>query len=315
MLTLGIDIGGSSIKAVALRDGAVLALAQSPSYGRADAGAIRENLHSVALALDAQIRPDNAMFSVDAVGLCVPGVVEAHSGCVVRSVNLPGLVGIELVLLIRSALGSVFRSASPTDHLPITLTTDATAAAVDLADRPSAGGEPITGRLAAISIGTGVGLGVVDAGIPLRVDGASAGHLGQIDVGVTLDDGTIPAGPDGGRGSLEAYCSAPALQERFGNDYLAAVATLSADDPCLRALARAIRIVHAIYRPQVVALAGGIALALRPCADVLRTMVDTELTRVADPAWALVMPERIDHAARGAALIAAAALAPNSSLA
>jgi len=53
---------------------------------------------------------------------------------------------------------------------------------------------------------------------------------------------------------------------------------------------------------------------MRPCVSVLGTMVADRLTAVADPAWHLVAADRIDHAARGGARLAAAGLAAGSSM-
>ncbi|MBV9490447.1 MAG: MFS transporter, partial [Verrucomicrobia bacterium] len=63
-----------------------------------------------------------------------------------------------------------------------------------------------------LALGTGVGAAVLDDGVPLRVDGDSPGHLGQIDV--SLDD-RAPIGPDGGAGSLEGYLGVPAIRREL----------------------------------------------------------------------------------------------------
>ncbi len=57
-----------------------------------------------------------------------------------------------------------------------------------------------------ISLGSGVGMSVLDDGVPLAVDENSPGHLGQINVSL---DSNPPIGPDGGAGGLEAYIGAP----------------------------------------------------------------------------------------------------------
>src|SRR5437870_395303 len=63
-------------------------------------------------------------------------------------------------------------------------------------------------------------------------------------------------GPDGGGGSLEGYLGLPAMRKKYGEQVAAAVNKFKGDEPELKALARAIRIAHAIYCPQHIVLAG-----------------------------------------------------------
>ncbi len=283
MITLGVDIGGSSVKAALLRDGATFALARSAMYERPGperiAAALRE-------AVDALGLPPNE--PPEAVGLCAPGVREPGSTVVLASLNLPGLVGADLRVLAARALGVAPGS------LGLTVTTDAHAAAIDV--QRSRG---ITGRLLAISLGTGVGVCVLDDGQPLRVTGDGPGHFGQIDVSLGDD---APRGPDGARGTLEAYIGLPALAGRLGTDAIAG--SLTPDDPAVRALIRAVRIGHAIYRPDEVCLLGGVGIALRPLLPDLRERIRDGLTSLARPGWRLSAGDDLHHAARGASRLA-----------
>lgn len=292
---LGIDIGGSSIKLALVRDDQAPPLtAQSRRYARPDADAL------AGVLAEALAPWTEALGSVQAAGLCAPGVVDAR-GVVVASVNMPALAGVSLVDLAR-------RAAPPLHAAPFTLLTDALAAATELWHaRPRPRVEPQRPhRLLAVSLGTGVGACVLDDAAPVRVTGVSSGHLGQIDV--TLGDaGAVPPlGPDGGRGSLEAYIGLPALEARPGG----AAAWLSApsvNDPPLRALIRALRIGHAIYRPDTIALLGGVGIALGQAGlgPALRERVANELTALARPAWRLEFGSTPFHAALGAARLAA----------
>jgi predicted NBD/HSP70 family sugar kinase len=224
------------------------------------------------------------------IGLCLPGIFDHAAGSLSRSVNLPQLVGIparELVAALPAA--------------PVHVVTDAHAAAAD-----AWAAFNCRGRLLAISLGTGVGACVLDEAIPeaipLRVSGTSSGHFGQIDV--SLPDQPVPIGPDGGRGGLEAYIGAGALRGTYGADPAAAWAAAPLTDAPWRALARALRIAHAIYRPETVALLGGFGLAIAPRLDELRALVSTELTSLAKPDWRLVGALHTHHAAVGAARLA-----------
>ncbi|GIK20567.1 MAG: ROK family protein [Leptolyngbya sp. PLA2] len=286
MIALGLDVGGSSVKAALRRDGSTIALARSAAYERPDAERIAAALREAVDALG--LPPDE---SPEAVGMCVPGVRDPGSTVVRAALNLPGLVGADLRNLAARSLGVV------PDSLRLTVTTDAHAAAIDV--QRSRG---IAGRLLAISLGTGVGACVLDDGRPLRLTGEGPGHLGQIDV--TLDDAP-PQGPDGALGTLEAYVGLPALARRLGQQPEKIAASLTENDPAVRALARAIRIAHAIYRPDEVCLLGGVGIALRPVFAALRQRIDTGLTTLARAPWRLSAGDDLHHAARGAARLAA----------
>ena len=152
-------------------------------------------------------------------------------------------------------------------------------------------------------MGTGVGAAIVDSDDGskfLRVDGDSPGHLGQCDVSL---EGEPVIGPDGGAGSLEGYLGVPALIERYGSAENA-LRDMQPTDPPVRALARIIRIAHAIYRPQHVTLAGGIGIRMGRLLPALQEQVNADLTRIAREDWTLTAGEHDYHAAVGAARLA-----------
>jgi hypothetical protein len=69
----------------------------------------------------------------------------------------------------------------------------------------------------------------------------------------------------------------------------------------VRALVRAIRIAHAIYRPLHVCLTGGVGIRLKPLVAEIRAAVEKDLTSVARPGWTLTTGESDYHAACGVA--------------
>ena len=158
----------------------------------------------------------------------------------------------------------------------------------------------LEGRVLVISIGTGIGAAVLDEGKPLHVDGASPGHIGQMDV---IIEGHPAIGPDGGAGSLEGYMGGAALSKKYG-DAAAAIKAFKGFEPPLRALARAIRIAHAIYRPHHVVLAGGIGIRMAHLVEPLHSLVSTHLSSIARHNWTLTCGDSDFHAARGAARLA-----------
>jgi predicted NBD/HSP70 family sugar kinase len=198
------------------------------------------------------------------------------------------LVGVPLDELVARALGNGLGEIWPVS--------DAVAAAYDIWLTRN-----LKGRLLVLALGTGIGAAVLDDGVPLKVDGDSPGHLGQMDVSI---EGAPVIGPDGGAGSLEGYLGLPALRKKYGEQIAATLKKLSGDEPELLALARAIRIAHAIYCPHHVVLAGGIGTRLEHVMTKLRERVDKDLTRIARPGWSLSVAEHDFHSAAGAAKMA-----------
>jgi hypothetical protein len=91
-----------------------------------------------------------------------------------------------------------------------------------------------------------------------------------------------------------------ALLRRWG-DPATIAASLSAESEPARALARAIRVAHAIYKPDHVRLLGGVGLALARLGGGWRDLVARDLTCVARPNWSLGYARHEHHAAAGAA--------------
>lgn len=280
---LGIDVGGTSVKVAALRDDQVLWRGQSAPYARPDTARL------IAAITDAARKGagDLSSLRADGIGLCVPGLMDKPSRTITLSVNVPGLMGIQLDDLISRALG--------TNLGAIHIVNDAVATGTDVWIS-----KKLTGRLLTIALGTGVGGGVLDDGVPLMVEGESSGHIGQFDV--SLDD-HAPVGPDGGKGSLEGYLGVPALKRVYGEDLNAAISKWTGNEPPVRALARAVRLAHAIYRPAHVVLAGGIGIRLAHLIPTLKQQIDTNLTSVARKDWTLSAGTTDHHAACGAARV------------
>lgn len=240
---IGIDIGGSSIKVAAS-----LATATSDRYRDPDADTVR---NAIEQALDRA-----GVSRLGTVGLCLPGIVTDH--VVEMAANLPRLTNVDVRTLVPRATRW---------HIE----TDVRAAAHHVWHE-----RRMAGRLLAIAIGTGVGACVLDDGRPLRITGASSGHLGHIDIGGT---------------PLESVIGAEALR-RAGLDTLAA--------PQLTALASAIRTAHAIYRPHHIVLLGGIGMKID--VDTLRAHIGA--APLAREPWTLTTGWTTYHAAHGVSRLA-----------
>ena len=276
--SLGIDIGGTSVKLALLRDGHVEWTGQSAFYTRPTTRQLIEALGDAARG---------RVGGVDVAGLCVPGRLDAVARTITLSVNVPGLMNVKLDDLVARAFGGAIGR--------LEIINDAVASAYDLYALRGMGG-----RLLSIALGTGVGMAVLDDGVPLFIEGASPGHIGQVDVSIAGDD---VIGPDGGAGSLEGYLGVPALVKRYGSmEKFFESAKVS--DGSLKALVRAIRICHAIYRPQHVTLVGGVGTRLKHLVNDVKRAVGTNLTSVADNSWTLTAGEHDFHAAAGTARLA-----------
>ncbi|MGE5608414.1 MAG: ROK family protein [Bacillota bacterium] len=279
MSYLGIDIGGSSVKMAAVEEGQVLWTGQSERYERPDTQELARALREAA---------GGRATRAEGVGLCVPGLLDESRQAVALSVNVPGLNGVNLSVLIGMALGEGLGR--------VRVVSDAIATGYDLWYQ-----RQLEGRLLVLALGTGIGAAVLNEGEPLYVDGESPGHIGQMDVSI---EGDPVIGPDGGAGSLEGYLGTAALMARYGKDVGSIVKGFRGDEVPMRALARAIRIAHAIYRPAHVALAGGIGIRLGHVLPTLRQVIETNLTSVARAGWTLTVGDSDHHAAMGAARMA-----------
>ena len=130
---------------------------------------------------------------ISAVSVVVPGTVNVAEGVVVKAPNVPCLDGFRLGAALESEL-----------EWPVTLENDANAAAIGELWQGAGQGYR---SLICVTLGTGVGGGIIlDGKLWRGVDG-SAGEIGHI--GVDPFDG-VPC-TCGSRGCLEVYASATAI--------------------------------------------------------------------------------------------------------
>jgi predicted NBD/HSP70 family sugar kinase len=280
MIHLGIDIGGTSVKAACLQDGSTLWTGQSDFYARPNFSELRAAIRAAA---------GNHRIKPDAMGLCSPGLFDAAQRKIIYAINVPGVRDIPIDRLIPEALDLDF-------HNPTKFCNDGHATAFDLFQS-----RQTCGRLLVLTLGTGVGMAVLDDGEPLIVEADCAGHIGQIDVSIPNHP---VIGPDGGAGGLEGYLGVAALKSKYGSDLSTAVAKFTGQEPPILALVRAIRITHAIFRPNHICLCGGIGIRLKHLIPTLKKLIETNLTSLARPDWTLTTGDDNFHAARGAARLA-----------
>ena len=188
MTGIGLDIGGTKVAAgIVDTDGDILATARAPMVDESHATIVE----SICAAVDDVLA--QAAEQPVGIGVAVPGTVDREQGIAVSAVNI-NWKRLPLVALLRERYG-----------LPGVIANDANA---------GAWGEFAFGRgkgsqnLVFITVGTGIGGGIIEAGRVVRGHGA-AGEIGHI----LLSPGG-PLCPCGVRGCLESLAAGPGIARR-----------------------------------------------------------------------------------------------------
>jgi len=270
-LALGIDLGGTNTK-LAVIDGEYHVRAQRsiPTCAETGPGAVIVVLAETVPALLDECKADRG--SVVGVGLATPGPLNLREGRIIHAANLPGWRDVPIRDTLAKALS-----------LPVVLENDGNAAAFG---EYVAGGGVGCEHLVALTLGTGVGAGVIIDGRILHGHYDNAAELGHMIVAV---DG-LPC-PCGQRGCLERYASADAIvrraernaetQKRRNTEIRTAsdvaeaackgdvVCTQVWDEACKYLAVACVNIQHA-FNPQRILLAGGLSLAGEQLLDPVR---------------------------------------------
>jgi glucokinase len=187
---LGAVIGGSGIDAGLCGDGGELILRERLELERGAArGIIIDGLLALLRAL--ADRAGVTRGGVAGVGVGVPGSVDRARGAILRTANLP-LDGADIALTIAREFGA-----------PVYLENDANCAA--LAEKYAPGRESVRDMLL-VTVGTGIGCGVIAGGEIYGGFNSAAGEAGHM---VIVHGGRECA--CGRRGCWERYASASAL--------------------------------------------------------------------------------------------------------
>ena len=185
---IGVDVGGTKVAVAALSDGEL----SEPRVTATELSGADALLDQLVAQIEAVRQPGDR-----AVGIGVPSVVEFATGRIRFSVNIP-LADLPLRALLSERLG-----------LPVFVDNDGSCAALAEAYEH---GRLATPNLVMLTVGTGVGGGVVIDGKVFRGATGAAPELGHVIIGLDLTDGA-PA-PDERfpqPGSLERLASGTAL--------------------------------------------------------------------------------------------------------
>ncbi len=283
---LAIDLGGSSVRAEVLGpDGMVLGAGRRPvpplDRSGPDRPAPAEHTERVIEAVAraarealAGVEPATAT-PVAAVGLAVPGLIDADTGVALYSANL-GWRDLPLASRVSALLG-----------LPVRLCHDVRAAGLAELTLGAARG---LSDVVIVVIGTGISAVLVSGGAVLRGTSGQAGELGHL---VVTPDG--PVCGCGRRGCLEAVASAGAIARHYAEltgrpvggaaDVVAGlphdVAALEVWRSATEALGDALLGVSALLAPSVVVVGGGLSGAGDALLDPVRDRM--RLRRTVEP--------------------------------
>lgn len=192
MYNLAIDLGGTNIKAGIVRDDyALLSSTSTPTSAASGGGVVTQNI--IEAACRALEQAGLTAGDIRSIGLGCPGFVDSSKGAVRYSNNL-GWHDYPLAEKLSSAFSG----------LPVTIGNDANAAALG---EYLAGSAKDATSAVIITLGTGVGTGIIIDGKIITGYASGAGELGHM---VIEKDGR--ACTCGRLGCWEAYCSATGLK-------------------------------------------------------------------------------------------------------
>ena len=258
---IGVDVGGTKIlAAVVSRDCSLGARVEGPTE-RSSEDALLQQLDSMVEQLH-QADPE-----VQAIGFGVPSRIDQRAGRALGSVNIP-LAGVDLRDRMRER-----------HSLPVAIDNDANAAAIAEWQSGAARGAR---HVVMLTLGTGVGGGLILDGKPYRGATGSGAELGHI----VIDPDGPPCGC-GGHGHLESLAAGPAA-DRVARSLYGAESNAhelvrrgqAGDGEAVEALAGIGRYLGAgiaslvnIFEPELVVVGGGFGAAgellLGPAREVL----------------------------------------------
>ncbi len=227
---IGVDLGGTHVRAGRIRDGEIVSSVSRPISGTASASVVLDEVFG---AIDAVLDG-----GISGIGFCAPSMVDVETGVVHSVTNIPSWREIPLKEELERRYG-----------VRAFVNNDANAFAV---------GELYFGKgrgyrnLVGIVVGTGLGAGVVINGRLYSGTNCGAGEIGNIDY----------------RGStVEEWCSGTYLRRASGMDGATVHDRARAGDPDAQelieslgtALGDAILIALYAYDPEIVILGGSVS--------------------------------------------------------
>lgn len=171
-MTLGIDVGGTNLVLGLVQDGKIVKRVSTPWFPRE--ANLEQTIDTLSEQIAGILTPDT-----EKIGIGVPSVVDVNRGIVYDTANIPSWTEVPLKDLLEARF-----------HLPVSLNNDANCYAMGVYEGYPADAKPEV--LVVITLGTGVGIGIVDRGRLFCGANCGAGELGCL----PFKDGI-----------LEDYCS------------------------------------------------------------------------------------------------------------
>lgn len=230
-MTLGIDIGGTNLSLGLVRNGEIVSAFSTPSF--APEWSMEQTLDYLCEQIAHIITRDTIK-----IGVGVPSVVDLHKGIVYDTQNIPSWKEVPL----KACLEDRF-------HVPVAVNNDANCYALGIYGYYPADAKPEL--LVAVTLGTGVGMGIVQEGQLLNGVNCGAGELGSL----AYRDSVI-----------EDYCGRHFFDAAGWDSRAASEAARAGDPKALalfdelgRNLGVLLSTVLFAYDPSHIALGGGIA--------------------------------------------------------
>ena len=233
--SIGVDLGGTNLRVAAVdQSGEIIDRTSEPADYAAGPARVASSIADVIAVL----RDRHGRANLVGVGIGVPGYINIDDGIVVEAANLPGFTGFPIRDRVQDHLGT-----------PIILENDANAAA--LGELWMGAGKNVQ-DLILLTLGTGIGGGIVTNGQVLHGFAGMAGEFGHMTV---FPDGN-PCGC-GNSGCLEKHASASAITAMARMMHLGHEITSAADVHALAVAgnARALRVFESMGRALGIAIA------------------------------------------------------------
>ena len=189
---IGIDVGGTNVKIALVDDNGKIIYSNSvPTYAKLG---YEYTVNNIKQAIKDLMKETNTTPSdIEGIGFDFPGQVDCKTGVVKLAPNIPGWVNVPIAQMIEDEF-----------HIPTRIDNDVRCAALgELKFGAGKGCE----NFICITVGTGIGSGIVINGKVVRGATNAAGELGHIKL--QMNGGPICGCGD--TGCLEAFASGPAI--------------------------------------------------------------------------------------------------------
>ena len=230
-MTLGIDVGGTNLVLGLVQDGRIVRKTSAPWFPLE--ASLQETLDTLSDRIAGMLTPET-----EKIGIGVPSVVDVNRGIVYDTVNIPSWTELPLKEYLEERF-----------HLPVAVNNDANCYAMGVYEAYPADAKPEV--LVVITLGTGVGMGIVDRGRLFCGANCGAGELGSL--------------PYRG-GTLESYCSKQFFYGTGWDSLSASEAARAGDSRAValfkdlgKRLGDLLCTVMFAYDPSHIALGGGVA--------------------------------------------------------